>query len=154
MKTNYISKLALMMLASLILVLTNVSHINASEMSSKKEEVKYHEASLKNFAKTYWRFSKFEITDNKAIDDYMRINECDLYNEYFHNEFEWNGIREATRNFLKQNKKKFPDRYAFVQPISLGDYDFEEKEFEIVEEHALKGVKSFEIGMKLLCNIL
>ena len=113
--------------------------------SETKEETVYYPPTLANFAKTYWRFMKFHTNDDVAIDNFMRISECDLYNEYKHNEFEWSGIREATRNFLEENKKKFPAHYQMVQPVSLGDYDFDRKGFNIVPEHAIEGLKRFEI---------
>jgi len=147
MKTSKLTKLIISAIF-LMACLSAAQSVVASESTKNKksDEVQYHEANLKNFAKTYWRFSKFDYTDDKAIDNFMRISECDLYKEYIHNEFEWNGIRESTRNFLKDNKNKFPDRYAFVQAMALGSYNFEEKFFNIAEEHALRGAKSFEMS--------
>lgn len=117
----------------------------ASSEAKNEDETVYHITSMKNFAKTYWRFSKFDINDDEAINNFMKISECDLYNEYLHNEFEWDGIREATRKFLEENKKKFPDHYEFMQPIALGEYDFEKEGFSIAAEHKFKGVKRFEV---------
>jgi len=127
-------------------IVASLSILKSTKTSANPKENKYHIANLANFAKTYWRFSKFDYGDDKAVDNFMKIAECNLYREYYHNEFEWRGIREATRGFLKENKKKFPDRYEFIQPISLGEYDFKEKKFNIALEHVLNGVKSFEIS--------
>ncbi len=119
-----------------------------------RKEKKYFEPTYKNFAKTYWRFSKLEIEDDTAIDNFMKITECDLYNEYLHNEFEWGSIRQSTRNFIQTNIKKFPNHYAFMQPISLGDYDFQKGGFSVASEHALKGAKRLEITSdKVYANV-
>lgn len=145
MKVSKITKL-IVCAAVLILASSVFKSTVASTKSKDQEEIAYADANLGNFAKTYWRFSKFEYDDDQAVDNFMKITECNLYTEYYHNEFEWNGIREATRTFLEENRKKFPDRYEFIQPIALGDYDFSEEKFMIAEEHVLNGIKSFEIA--------
>jgi len=156
MKLNAILKYVLFL--SLFSFAINAGGIQAAdvteETSDKKEKEVYHDATFENFSKAYWRFRKFDIEDNQAIDNYMRINECDLYKEYFHNEFEWTGIRNATKEFLVSNNKKFPENFQFMQPISLGEYDFEKKGFKLAEEYALHGVKRFEITSdKLGANV-
>lgn len=120
----------------------------AEDQPQEEKSEEYVEATLENFSRAYWRFRKFDIEDRDAIDNYMRINECDLYREYYHNEFEWSGIRNATKEFLIANKKKFPENFQFVQPISLGEYDFEKKGFNVAKEYRLNGVKRFEIASK------
>lgn len=118
---------------------------NGISYADEKEETVYHPATFSNFSKTYWRFSKFDLEDDYAVDEFMRINECDIYTEFYHNEFEWNGIRDATRNFLSENEKKFPAHYQFMKEISLDGYDFEKQGFMLLAQHGLRGVKRFEI---------
>ena len=130
---------------SFCVVFTAETLAQSSGLFDKENEIKYHEATLRNFSKSYWRFGKLDLTNDAAVDHYMKINECDLYAEYIHNEFEWSGIREATRKFLEMNMEKFPAHYKFAQAVNLGPYNFEKKGFFIAEEHALKGVKRFEI---------
>jgi len=154
---NTIMKSVMIICLSLIIMGAGSSMAQETQSNTSDKEEEYFPASLENFSKTYWRFRKFDLSDNVAIDNYMRINECDLYKEYHHNEFEWLSIRNATKNFLEENIKKFPQNYAFVQHISLGDYDFERKGFNIAKEQELIGVKRFEIpssdSLSSVCDV-
>ena len=110
------------------------------------EEVIYADATFENFSKSYWKFSRFDIEDTEAINNFIKINQCDLYKEYSHNEFEWHGIQNKTQKFLLESKEKFPAYYSFTQPISLGDYDFTKKGFKIAKEHELDNVKKMLVA--------
>ncbi len=109
------------------------------------QEEEYSKPSLGNLSKLYWALDKFKVSNSQAIDDYMRINECDVFRDYYFNEFEWRGIREKTRDFLDQNKETFSKRFEFVQPLSLGEYDFSKLGFHVIEEHKVAPTKRFQI---------
>ena len=111
----------------------------------QEESIVYVEPTYANYAKTYWRLKKFDVNDDAAVDNFMKITECDLYKEFAHNEFEWRGIRQASRNYLEGNKKNFPVHFRFVQPISLGEYDFERGGFRIAREHAMNSINRFRM---------
>lgn len=118
----------------------------SEEPEIEKKEIEYQEPSLSNLSKTYWRLMKFDSDDDSAIDNYMKINECELYNEFYHNEFEWSGIRESGRKLLNENKKDFPVHYRFVQPLALGEYSFDRQGFNIADEYKINGLKKFEVA--------
>src|SRR5690606_10075606 len=64
---------------------------------------------------------------------------------YYHNEFEWKSIREAGRNFLRENRTKFSLRFELMQPLKLGEYDLQTKKFDILDEFQIKGIRRFEV---------
>lgn len=105
----------------------------------------YKQATLKNFSQLYWALSRLDITNDQFIDNYMLINECDIYKNYFQNEFEWNSIRQYARQHIEQNKEKFPLRFEFIQPLRLGPYDFEKQGFKVAESYEIDGIRRFEI---------
>jgi hypothetical protein len=74
------------------------------------------------------------------------INECDIYKEFSANEFEWASIREATRKSIEGNKKLFPLRYEIMQPIKFGEYNKNEKAFEILDQYKIQGIRRFEVA--------
>lgn len=116
----------------------------------EEAEAVYVDPTYKNYAKTYWRLKKFNIENDADVDNFMLITECDLFKEFAHNEFEWRGIRKASKKFIESNKKDFPIHYRFVQPISIDEYDFERKGFHIAKEHALNIVNRFEMPSEAL----
>lgn len=131
----------------LVFVITCVTGTNivVAEEEEDPDLTYYVDPTLANYSKSYWRLKKFDIDDDLMIDHFMMINECDLFSEFIHNEFEWVSIREAARKFIKDNVDEFPIHYQFVQSISIGEYDFERKGFEIAREHALNGVRRFRM---------
>lgn len=106
----------------------------------------YEKMTLENLSRTYWALSKFDPKDDKAIDFFAMLNECDLYKQFSGNEFEWASIREATRKSIEINKKLYPLRYEMMQPIRFGEYDKESQAFEILDEDKIEGVRRFEVS--------
>ncbi len=126
----------------LLLVWVFVSGSAHAQIGNDK---KYFPPSMGNIAQTYWRLGKFDISDNAAIDNFMRITQCDLYTEFINNEFEWQGIQRSSKEFLESNRNNFPLRYQFLQKITLGGYDFERKGFNIAKGSSIDGIRIFEM---------
>lgn len=84
----------------------------------------YEKPSLANFMKTLVRFGAIDLRRDDIIDAYGRINECDLYFEYFKDDFKWQRIRSALRQSIKQNVATFPVAYQFDAELQLDRYDF------------------------------
>ncbi|MAE51493.1 MAG: hypothetical protein CMH27_06760 [Micavibrio sp.] len=108
----------------------------------------YDDVTLEKLSKLYWRLNKFDISDNQSIDDFLRINECDIYTQYIFNEFEWQGVRKKAREYITQNVETFPDRFKFEQPLRLKDYNARTQMFEILPEYQIDGIRKFEVYAK------
>lgn len=118
-----------------------------SRVKSKRSHI-YQLPTVAKLSQLYWALGKFEIDDDDAVDNFMRINECDIYKDYHHNEFEWDKIRDSGRKFLVENEKHFPTRFEFLQPLRLSDYDMKTKSFNIWDKYVIDGVRSFEVLSK------
>lgn len=105
----------------------------------------YEKPTMQNLSKLYWALSKLDLNSDDNIDSFLMINECDLYRDYAHNEFEWKSIRDAARKGIEEDRKTYPLRFRFLQPVKLGEYDFEKEGFHILEEYKIKGVRRFEM---------
>lgn len=105
----------------------------------------YEDVTHEKLSQLYWRLNKFDISDNTAVDNYLRINECDIYKEYKFNQFEWGGIREKARVYLRNNIDTFPDRFKYVQPLRLREYNPETQLFEISPDYQINGARKFEV---------
>ncbi len=105
----------------------------------------YEAPNMAGFAQLYWAMGKMDVTNDVHIDNYLAITQCDLFRDYYHNDFEWRKIREATRTFLNNSKESFPLRYEFVQPILLGEYDFERRGFHVLREYKVQDMRRFEV---------
>ncbi|MCB9983970.1 MAG: DUF4852 domain-containing protein [Rhodospirillales bacterium] len=117
---------------------------------NESDTVIYEKPTIRNLSQLYWRLLKFKPDDSGKIpdiyiDNFLFINECDLYQEFSTNEFEWLSMRESTRAFLKENKDSFPERFEYMQPLRLANYDLESKTFEIWNPYKISGVRRFEV---------
>jgi hypothetical protein len=111
----------------------------------KESRYVYEEPSMEKFSQLYWTLNLLQLENDTHIDNFMMINECDIYKNYYQHEFEWKKVREATREYIKKNKKNFPLRFQFVQPLRLGAYNIEKQEFDIVEDYRINGTRLFEV---------
>ncbi len=98
-----------------------------------------------NLSKLYWNLGVFDSGDDRAVDNFMLINECKIYQNNVNNDFEWKKIRESAKKFLNSNRKSFPTKFEFVLPVELGTYDEVRKGFPIVDIYAYNNVRRFEI---------
>ena len=106
----------------------------------------YNDGSFLMLSKMYWAIDKLDIEDNEAIDNYLLINECMLYNQFYHNDFEWDKIREATRTHIKKTMKNFPTTIEIIMPIELARYDVDKKEFIVSEESRIMGMRRLDFS--------
>lgn len=117
----------------------------------KQEEAKppmaqaYLPPTLSNLSKLYWKMSMLDLKKDLDVDNYMLINECDIYRDYFHNEFEWKNIRETARIKINEKRKDFPVRFEFFQPLKLGDYNIQAGLFQILDEYRVPATTRFEL---------
>jgi hypothetical protein len=105
----------------------------------------YEKPTRQKFSRLYWSLGMLDIKDDESIDNFLQINECDIYKDYFYNEFEWKNVRESGRMFLTENKNKFPIRFEVVQPLFLGEYNLQSKDFEIMPDYQIKETTRIEI---------
>lgn len=106
----------------------------------------YVEPTLQNISKLYWNKNALLTTNDKAVDNFLLINECDIYQKFYKDDFEWGRIREAGRTMLEENKTDFPHKFKMLIPIDLGRYDMLRKGFPLINKTAFKDLRRVEIG--------
>ena len=138
------------------LLLIMIATSAGAQDAAAPKPLTYVRPTLENFSKLYWNLGKLDIANDEAIDNYMRINECDLYQKFYQNEFEWQQMREAERAFLEKEKANFPTRFEVVQPIYFRDYDFKTQTFAVQDTYKIQGVRRFEVlpesASSMVCN--
>lgn len=104
----------------------------------------YLPPTMENLSKMYWALGMFDLEkDDVAVDNYIMINECQIYQSYFTDDFEWQNIRDATRRYIARNVSDFPKRFEFIQQIELGRYSEDTQTFEVLTEQVTKGSRVF-----------
>ncbi|MBI4031557.1 MAG: DUF4852 domain-containing protein [Proteobacteria bacterium] len=131
----------------------------AQETEMERPEAKsdgYLPTTFQNLSRLYWGIGKFAPDDIDAVNRYLLINECEMYQQYYYNDFEWSKILETTRSFLKENSNKFPTRYEVMVPIFLGRYDMDKEEFDLLDKSKVLGTRKIDVivnGMKKICGV-
>ena len=105
----------------------------------------YESPNIKTFSYLHWSASILDIKDDENIDFFLKITECELYKRFRADEFEWARIRDATRDYIEENKLDFPVRYEIVIPLKMGEYNKEKSYFELNTENAVKSVRLVEM---------
>ena len=116
-----------------------------SELDIAVEDRNYQPVILANLSKLYWRMGVTDISNDDHIDNYVLINDCDVYNDYFSDEFQWKDIRQSIRTHLDKHATKFPRFFEFRQPLQLGEYRVEKQAFDIHQDYAIYDVRHFEV---------
>ena len=105
----------------------------------------YERPTVKALSHLYWAINLYKTEDDEAVDEFMRINECDIYKNFSSDEVEWQDVRDATREFLRENKEDFPTRFEFKLPLLLGDYSEKRGAFKIQEDYQITSLRRFEL---------
>lgn len=118
-----------------------------SKAEPDEDEVKYiyETPTMEKLSQLYWALDMLDINNDRYIDNFLMLNECDIYKDYINHEFKWKKIREDARDFIRNNKSGFSLRFEVVQPLRLGEYDFEKQSFDIIDKYKIKGVGRFEV---------
>ena len=104
----------------------------------------YEKPTQKALSHVYWALGMYDIEDNEAVTEFMRVNECDIYRRFFGDDVEWTGVLNATRDFITENRPDFPTRLAFTLPLKLSDYDVKRKIFGIQDTFKVNALRRFE----------
>jgi hypothetical protein len=105
----------------------------------------FQRSTPENLAKLYWRLGVFDSGDDRAVDNFMLITECDLYQANVNNDFEWKKVREAAKTSLEIRRKSFPTKFEFLIPVELGNYDPELGGFPLQDAYAYNNVQRLEV---------
>ncbi len=107
---------------------------------------KYQESNIQNFSKLYWLKNVFSFDDDTAIDNFVMINECDFYQQYLKDDFNWEKVRDATREIIKEDIPTYSDKYKIIVPVDLGRYDPKKKGFPIINGTQFEDLRHVEVG--------
>ncbi|MCD8526013.1 MAG: DUF4852 domain-containing protein [Alphaproteobacteria bacterium] len=126
-----------------------------TEFIVKKDHI-YEKPTMEELSRLYWSLGALDFNNDAHVDNYLLINECGIYQEYRHNEFEWSQIRESTREHIKSAASDFPRRLEFLQPLYLGEYNIEGEYFDIAPDYVKPTSRRLEVLTKAqmgpICN--
>jgi len=75
--------------------------------------------------------------DPAAIEEYIRIHHCGVYEQYSRDDFAWARIRETQARDLELKMPSFPDGLEVSSGLRLTQYDLGNNEFMITPENQM-----------------
>ena len=105
----------------------------------------YRKASLENLSKMYWRLGAFDMQDDEAISNYVKITDCKIYTNFVNDDMEWSKISNAVRTNLEKAKDTFPLNYQFLIEMNLGRYDPDRGGFPLINKTGFMAAKRIEV---------
>ncbi len=115
----------------------------ASKDQDKFLGVTYFRPTFQHMSKMAWHFGYPDIDNNYHVDIFLQINECELFEKYFKNEFEWQSIRDAMRDYIINNREVFERRLFFDTEITVGRYNQQNNFFPVTTDNFISGWRNF-----------
>lgn len=106
---------------------------------------KYNTAKLENLSKMYWRLGAFDLQDDLAIGNYIKITDCKIYTNFVNDDMEWSRIVNTVRTQLEQARPTFPLNFQFLIELHLGRYDPELGGFPLIDKTGFTDAKRIEV---------
>lgn len=118
---------------------------DATVVENKQTE-EYSYGSVENFSKLYWKLGALDVNNKDAVDNFLRINECDIYQAFYHDDFQWSDVRTAAAQMLQKERSTFSNKFAFMIPIDLGRYDAQRGGFPLVTGTGITNLRRVQMG--------
>ncbi|MCB1539201.1 MAG: DUF4852 domain-containing protein [Alphaproteobacteria bacterium] len=116
-------KRLLLVLIAVTILLTGAAHA--------ADKTEYLPATLDNVSSLLFKKKILKTDDPAAMEEYIRIHNCGLYEQYGRDEFAWNRIRDAMGRDLELRLQDIPDGLEIANEISVDDYDLGSGTFPI-----------------------
>jgi hypothetical protein len=91
----------------------------------------YHETSVENLSRLYWALGMLDEKDDVAIEQFLFINDCDLFNQFSQNTEQWPQIKATVRDMICKKKDEFATRFEVLIPVKIGNLDASGKEYAL-----------------------
>lgn len=106
---------------------------------------KYNNATLENLSKMYWRLGAFDMQDDLAVGNYVKITDCNIYTNFINDDLEWSKIINTVRSELEEARGEFPLNFQFLIELNLGRYDPQRGGFPLMNKTGFTDAKRIEV---------
>lgn len=104
----------------------------------------YKELSYEELINLYWYLDMYDPENYEALDTFIMINDCDLYEQFYGNEFEWNDLRKAGKSYVSIIQNSYDPHFIFKVDVPLERYNDEIEGFPF-KDNFLSGLKEIDI---------
>lgn len=105
----------------------------------------YTPTTYEDFSNLILKYHVHDLDDPAVLKEYFQANNCDLFEEYYKNDFIWQTILDGFKRDIKYFSKKIPHKFIINASIVVDRYDFTNSAFIIDEKFALDNAGSIRI---------
>lgn len=128
------------------ITLAQDSEIVQEETETKHPRNYYKPTTYPNLLKLYWRDSKLNTQEADDLDFYVVNTACDIAKEIEGDDFKREELRDSLARHLRSARRNFSNRFYFIQPLQLGEYNFDKKAFEVLPDSQYMDVRRIRIS--------
>jgi hypothetical protein len=123
-------------LLSIIVIcfLPQTAYAQTRQNEGVKDVVNYIPATFQNLAFSLWSMGAHPTDNDAALDAYLQITQCPLYQTYKEEDFIWQNIREGLRREIDYFADEYPKRFYIDSLVAIDRYDFESSAFRLLEK--------------------
>lgn len=96
-----------------------------------------------NLLKTLVRYGALDLTEDRIVDEYAIVTDCDIFKTFVGNDFRWNQVRDTMRESVQMNLTHFPTAYVYEDKFALSYYDFQQQMFMFNNKNLIQKVNAF-----------
>lgn len=93
-------------------------------------------------ARVLARFNALDFSDEKLLEEYAIVTECEMYEHFYSDDFRWHKVLDAIKGSLNQFSMTYPTTYAYDVELQLGRYDFKDKLFRFTDKTNIYNVNT------------
>lgn len=107
---------------------------------------KYLPATVQSLSNALFKIGVLRASDPLAVDEYVRIHHCGLYEQYGAEDVAWTRIREAQARELSLITPSFNEYVELEGSVKLANYDFAAGRFAFSDDTALRNMGLVKIA--------
>ncbi len=105
----------------------------------------YNEVTFNGFADLFWKYNVYDVNDGDAVDSYLKLTNCGLFQKYYEDDFLWQIITQGFKRDLSYFASSIPNKYVVTAVMPIERYDFEKSAFIIDPRVALDNAGAIQI---------
>lgn len=130
------------LLCAAMLLAVPAGSANASKYGGGES---YAEANFRDLSQTLVLMDGVSIEEPKVLEEYAKMNYCEIYKEKFQDDFEWSQFRKLVVQKVQSKKEYYRNLYQISGIVFLGRYNFDTQDFPFVDDSALMNVGSLQL---------
>lgn len=130
------------LLCTAMLLAVPAGSANASKYGGGES---YAEANFRDLSQTLVLMDGVSIEEPKVLEEYAKMNYCEIYKEKFQDDFEWSQFRKLVVQKVQSKKEYYRNLYQISGIVFLGRYNFDTQDFPFVDNSALMNVGSLQL---------